>query len=320
MPKLNLGRVVGSDGGFGNIDTVYINDGGAPSVTVEASGEDTAKDFVFTFKNLVRDVATADEVDQIAAGEIVQSSNVITAGVMSSIWAKIKAAFAPKSHTHDASDITAGQLAAALIANGTITADMLAAGAVTTAKIADGAVTNAKLDQTLRDSLSQTVGTAKLADLAVTQAKLAASSVTSSKMADNSVTSAKIADGAVTTADLAAKAVTSAKLADAVWGWQAVGAVSDIGTLYRWGRLGFVEVHCKKTAALAGWKSISVTLPGGVSAAFVARSRLTCEDKPGYECTGRVSDNIFYLENRSSTDWPASSGFYVTGSVVFVIA
>ena len=172
----------------------------------------------------------------------------------------------------------------------------------------------------LRDYKSQTVGTAKLADLAVTQAKLAASSVTGSKMADNSVTSAKIADGAVTTADLAAKAVASAKLADAVWGWQAVGAVSDIGTLYRWGRLGFVEVYCKKTAALAGWKSISGTLPGGVRAAFVARSRLTCEDKPGYECTGRVSDNIFYLENRSSTDWPASSGFYVTGSVVFVIA
>ena len=154
MPKLNLGRVVGRDGGFGNTDTVYINDGGAPSVTVEASGEDTAKDFVFTFKNLVRDVATADEVEQIAAGEIVQSSNVITAGVMSSIWAKIKGAFATKSHTHDASDITAGELAAILIANGLIDTDMLAAGAVTTAKIADGAVTNAKLDQTLRDSLS----------------------------------------------------------------------------------------------------------------------------------------------------------------------
>lgn len=154
MPKLNLGRVVGRDGGFGNIDTVYLNDGGAPSVTVEASGEDTAKDFVFTFKNLVRDVATADEVEQIAAGEIVQSSNVITAGVMSSIWAKIKVAFATKSHTHDASDITAGELAAILIANGLIDTDMLAAGAVTTAKIADGSVTKDKLEKTLGDSLS----------------------------------------------------------------------------------------------------------------------------------------------------------------------
>lgn len=154
MPKLNLGRVVGRDGGFGNTDTVYINDGGAPSVTVEASGEDTAKDFVFTFKNLVRDVATADEVEQIAAGEIVQSSNVITAGVMSSIWAKIKGAFAQKSHTHDASDITAGKLAATLIANGLITEEMLHDGAVTGDKIANGSITNAKLDQTLRDSLS----------------------------------------------------------------------------------------------------------------------------------------------------------------------
>lgn len=155
MPKLNLGRVVGRDGGFGNTDTVYINDGGAPSVTVEASGEDTAKDFVFTFKNLVRDVATADEVEQIAAGEIVQSSNVITAGVMSSIWAKIKGAFATKSHTHDASDITAGELAAILIANGLIDTDMLAAGAVTTTKIADGAVTKDKLEKSLGDSLSR---------------------------------------------------------------------------------------------------------------------------------------------------------------------
>lgn len=155
MPKLNLGRVVGRDGGFGNTDTVYINDGGAPSVTVEASGEDTAKDFVFTFKNLVRDVATADEVEQIAAGEIVQSSNVITAGVMSSIWAKIKGAFATKSHTHDASDITAGELAAILIANGLIDTDMLAAGAVTTTKIADGSVTKDKLEKTLGDSLSR---------------------------------------------------------------------------------------------------------------------------------------------------------------------
>ena len=169
MPKLNLGRVVGRDGGFGNIDTVYLNDGGAPSVTVEASGEDTAKDFVFTFKNLVRDVATADEVEQIAAGEIVQSSNVITAGVMSSIWAKIKVAFATKSHTHDASDITAGELAAILIANGLIDTDMLAAGAVTTAKIADGSVTKDKLEKTLGDSLSPRNGYSYITNLDIIQ-------------------------------------------------------------------------------------------------------------------------------------------------------
>lgn len=124
MPKLNLGRVVGRDGGFGNIDTVYLNDGGDPRVTVEASGVDSAKDFRFTFANLVRDAATADEVEQIAAGDIVQSSNVITVGVMSSIWSKIKAAFAPKAHTHSGVDIE------------------------------DGTITKAKLDKSLGDSLS----------------------------------------------------------------------------------------------------------------------------------------------------------------------
>lgn len=137
---------------------------------------------------------------------------------------------------------------------------------------------------------------------------------------DKGIPGAKLADGAVTSAKIAAKAVTKDKLGDDVWGWQAVGAISDIGTLYRCGRLGFIEVYCKKTAALAAWKNISGTLPGGVRAAFVARSRLTCEDKPGYECTGRVADDTFYLENRSTTDWPASSGFYITGSVVFAIA
>lgn len=174
--------------------------------------------------------------------------------------------------------------------------------------------------QELRDYKSQTVGTTKLADLAVTTAKLANGAVTSAKIADGAVATADLANLAVTGAKIAAKAVTKDKLGDDIWGWQAVGAISDIGTLYRWGRLGFIEVYCKKTAALAAWKNIAGTLPGGVRAAFVARSRLTCEDKPGYECTGRVADNTFYLENRSTTDWPASSGFYITGSVVFVIA
>lgn len=154
----------------------------------------------------------------------------------------------------------------------------------------------------------------------MTTAKLANGAVTSAKIADGAVATADLANLAVTGAKIAAKAVTKDKLGDDIWGWQAVGAISDIGTLYRWGRLGFIEVYCKKTAALAAWKNIAGTLPGGVRAAFVARSRLTCEDKPGYECTGRVADNTFYLENRSTTDWPASSGFYITGSVVFVIA
>lgn len=149
--------------------------------------------------------------------------------------------------------------------------------------------------QELRDYKSQTVGTAKLADLAVTSAKIAA------------------------------KAVTKDKLGDDVWGWQAVGAIGyngEFGTLYRCGRWAVAEIYCKKTDALAGWGSISAQLPGSVKPAFVARSALTCEDRPNYCCTGRATtDGTLHIENRSSTSWPASSnGFYITGSVLFVVA
>lgn len=125
MPKLNLGRVVGRDGGFGNIETRYINDGGAPSVTIEAQGEDTAKDFIFTFKNLVRDAATSDELEQIAAGENVQSSNVITALSMSVLWVKMKAAFAAFKHTHPGTDIDGKSITAAQLADHSVGKDQL---------------------------------------------------------------------------------------------------------------------------------------------------------------------------------------------------
>ena len=177
----------------------------------------------------------------------------------------------------------------------------------------------------LRDYKSQTVGTAKLADLAVTSAKLGNGAVTGGKIADLAVATAKLAALAVTSAKIAAKAVTKDKLGDDVWGWQAVGAIGyngEFGTLYRCGRWAVAEIYCKKTDALAGWGSISAQLPGSVKPAFVARSALTCEDRPNYCCTGRATtDGTLHIENRSSTSWPASSnGFYITGSVLFVVA
>lgn len=179
--------------------------------------------------------------------------------------------------------------------------------------------------QELRDYKSQTVGTVKLADLAVTSAKLGNGAVTGGKIADLAVATAKLAALAVTSAKIAAKAVTKDKLGDDVWGWQAVGAIGyngEFGTLYRCGRWAVAEIYCKKTDALAGWGSISAQLPGSVKPAFVARSALTCEDRPSYCCTGRVTtDGTLHIENRSSTSWPASSnGFYITGSVLFVVA
>ena len=118
--------------------------------------------------------------------------------------------------------------------------------------------------------------------------------------------------------------MTSAKLGDDVWGWQAVGGIGyqgEFGTLYRCGRWAVAEIYCKKTAALEAWKSISATLPGGVRPAFTARAAMTCEGRGGYCCTCRVAtDGTIYLENRSGEAWPASSGFYITGSVAFAVA
>lgn len=154
MPWKDLGEVVGKNGTIGNVDSTYVNNGGEPGVSVTKSGDDSAPDLTFEFENLVNDPLTSSEIEQISNDTQLTSSSVLNGTGLTTLWSRIKAKFAPKSHTHDASDITAGELAAILIANGLIDTDMLAAGAVTTAKIADGAVTNAKLDQTLRDSLS----------------------------------------------------------------------------------------------------------------------------------------------------------------------
>ena len=130
--------------------------------------------------------------------------------------------------------------------------------------------------------------------------------------------SAKLANGAVTAAKLAGGAVGKAQLED----WKYVGAVSDIGHLYTCGRWGLVEVHCKKTAALAAWKDISGTLPGGIKAKRTARAALACEDKPSYIATAVIyeGEGTFRLYNRGSSDWPVSSGFYIVGQLLFQLA
>lgn len=155
MPWKDMGKVVGDNGTIGNINSTYINNGGEPGVSVTKSGDDSAPDITFEFENLVNDPLTSSEIEQISNDTQLTSSSVLNGTGLTTLWSRIKAKFAPKSHTHDASDITAGELAAALIANGLITEEMLHDDAVTGDKIANGSITNAKLDQTLRDSLSQ---------------------------------------------------------------------------------------------------------------------------------------------------------------------
>ena len=96
-----------------------------------------------------------DVIDAIASDTSVTGNDVLKTTGLSYLWAKIKAKFAPKSHTHNASDITAGELAAALFADGIITVDMLSAKCVTSAKIADHSIGKDQLETTLWDSISQ---------------------------------------------------------------------------------------------------------------------------------------------------------------------
>ncbi len=191
--------------------------------------------------------------------------------------------------------------------------------------IEGNAVDLADLAKRLGDYMSQMLTAKGINDRGIPGAKLADGAVTSAKIADGAVATADLANLAVTAAKLAGKAVTSAKLGDDVWGWQAVGGIGyqgEFGTLYRCGRWAVAEIYCKKTAALEAWKSISATLPGGVRPAFTARAAMTCEDRPDYCCTCRVTtDGAIHLENRGSANWPASSGgFYITGSVAFAVA
>lgn len=53
--KLDLGRVVGQDAGFGEFRAYVEVEGhgeAGPQATVESSGPDSAKDFVLTLKNV----------------------------------------------------------------------------------------------------------------------------------------------------------------------------------------------------------------------------------------------------------------------------
>lgn len=91
------------------------------------------------------DPTTTDDIDSIAAGTPVTADRFINTTGLSYLWSKLKAAFAPKSHTHAATSIT-GSLA---IANGG-TGATTASDALTNL----GAAAQADVDA-LRDSVSQ---------------------------------------------------------------------------------------------------------------------------------------------------------------------
>ena len=68
------------------------------------------------------------------------------------------------------------------------------------------------LNEVSLDTLGGTIGTAQIADDAVTNAKVAADAIQSAQLVDNAVVTAKISNANVTTAKIADNAVTAAKL------------------------------------------------------------------------------------------------------------
>jgi len=70
------------------------------------------------------------------------------------------------------------------------------------------------LNEIALDTLGGTIGTAQIADDAVTTAKIPDNAITTAKISANQVTTAKIPDNAITTAKISALQVTTAKIAN----------------------------------------------------------------------------------------------------------
>lgn len=120
MPWVDLGEVVGKDGEIGNVNSTYINNGGDPGVNIVRSGDDGAPDFTFEFENLANDPLSESELEQIVAGQTVNSASVVNGTVLSNFMSALGSVFAAIDHKHDASDIDSGTLAAERIANDSI--------------------------------------------------------------------------------------------------------------------------------------------------------------------------------------------------------
>ena len=82
------------------------------------------------------------------------------------------------------------------------------------AKIVAAYSDGTNLNEIALDTLGGTIGTAQIADNAVTTAKISDNQVTTAKISDNQVTTAKISDNQITTAKISDLQVTTAKIAD----------------------------------------------------------------------------------------------------------
>jgi hypothetical protein len=82
------------------------------------------------------------------------------------------------------------------------------------AKIVAAYSDGTNLNEIALDTLGGTIGTAQIADNAITSAKISANQITTAKISDNQITTAKISDNQITTAKISDNQITTAKIAD----------------------------------------------------------------------------------------------------------
>jgi len=82
------------------------------------------------------------------------------------------------------------------------------------AKIVAAYSDGTNLNEIALDTLGGTIGTAQVADNAITTAKISDNQVTTAKISDNQITTAKISDNQVTTSKVSDLQITTAKIAD----------------------------------------------------------------------------------------------------------
>jgi len=171
------------------------------------------------------DPTTTDDIDNIAAGTSVASDRVLNTTGLSYLWSKLKAAFAPKSHSHDATSIT-GSLEVSHGGTGATTA----ADALTNL----GAASQTDVDA-LRDSVSPIES--QVFDGLLVEGAACGGSVTVHVNGENAVTTTKDTKvGAVKAAFRpAVPAVALFGVQGMSWGLISVNPNGSVNLIHRWG-------------------------------------------------------------------------------------
>ncbi|MCG0835853.1 phage tail protein [Lactiplantibacillus plantarum] len=161
--------------------------------------------------------STAASQAQIAGNNATSIANNASQAASSAILAGSTATSNANKASADYQTLSAGVKDGSVVHITTET--VIDKGVIGTAEIANGAITNAQIG-------SEAVGSAQIADLAVGTAQIGDAAITSAKIANLAVGTAQIANGAITSAKIANLAVGTAQIANAAITDAQVGNVS----------------------------------------------------------------------------------------------